>query len=141
MHKTWVLAIAMTSLAACGGDDDGGCVIPEGAWLITYSERSGDCDFGDYEVLVAYDGTRNGIESTPLGCTGGRALSDDQCVMTLDLTCRAEDASGAYLGDVKSTGELKFVADDRIEGVISQMVVDTSGATCTSIFDVVGEPQ
>lgn len=128
------------SLAACG-DDEGGCDIPTGAWEIVYTEVSGDCGIGSYEVLVTYDGTAESVESTPPGCTGGRRLVDDRCTLVVDLDCEARDASGTLLGYTSIVGELNFVSDDRLTGTTQQDVEGVDGTSCSSRFEAEGRPR
>jgi hypothetical protein len=141
LRGTIALALCMLCGTAACGDDDPGCEIPTGAWSITYTETSGDCQIGSYDVLVVYDGTAASLEQLPDGCTGDRTLVDGQCTLVIDLTCEALDPSGAYLGDVRTVGELNFVSDDRLEGTVSQEAVGPDGSSCKSRFDVVGAPQ
>lgn len=130
----------LPALAGCG-DDGGGCDIPVGAWEIVYTEVSGDCNIGSYEVLVTYDGTAESLESTPQGCTGGRRLSDDQCTLVVDLNCEVRDLAGDIVGYTSFVGELNFVADDRVTGTSQQDGQGVDGSSCSSRFDIEGGPQ
>lgn len=133
-----ILALAAT--AGCGSDSDDGCPIPTGTWNIRYTEVSGDCGLDPFDALVAYDGTRESLEATPPGCTGARTLSKDSCTLTVALRCEIEDANGLALVQ-QGMGEFRFVADDRIEGLVENYYSTPEGDSCVSRQEVLGTPR
>lgn len=137
-HKhVWLLVVA--SAIGCGDDSPGSgggsCRSIDGeAWNFRYVPRRGTSTCDDYEtfdVVAVWGGGDSGESSA---CDGRIIYSDDGCEFTYaNLACPLDNG-----GVGTTSGKLRMVNDDRIEGTL-QFDFD-SAYPCTTIYDVTATP-
>ena len=148
MRPKLLLALICAAIAGCPktpADDEGGsaagptnCSPLDGTYTFTYTQRSGNCGAQPSEVLVFVNGvSRTNPAAT---CQSGGEVMSSACDLVRDRTCAVSDpVTGSLLGHTRVSGTLSEVNDNtRVEGTLDASIVDTTGRTCQSTYDVVG---
>jgi hypothetical protein len=151
IRRAWGAALCLV-LAACPkaevGDTSGGtdsqpapsmnCSPLDGTYRFTYAERSGDCGPQPQELLRFVNG--RSIASPSLNCQAGGEAMVSRCDLQRDSTCAVSDPnSGALVGHIRVVGVLSELVDNsRVEGTLDVAIVNTTGGSCESSYDVVG---
>jgi hypothetical protein len=145
-----VFTAVCAALAGCPGQDssDGGtssgsaasgsCSPLDGVYQFSYTQRSGTCGAQPDELLQFVNG--QSVSSATQNCQSGGESMISACELERNSTCQVSDAiSGGLLGTTQVTGVLSEAPDyTKVEGTFDVTLLDTTGASCESTYDVIG---
>ena len=123
--------------AGCSASEEGGACVETGSvYVISSTERSGDC--GDLEITTTVVNTGSGLYLDP-----GNSLSPGYS------PCTEEQSGCTFSGSCRGTGEgctLDQVFSTTFEGstasgVLTIMVSCDDGSSCSSTYDVHAQRQ
>jgi len=110
----------------------------DGIYRFQYRKRTGTCDELPEELLEFRQGRLATSETH--NCQAGGAAMVSSCDFQLNRSCSVSDAwSGGLLGMTRVIGTLSETVDNTsVEGTLDFTLVETTGASCMSTFDVTG---
>lgn len=130
--RNWGLLVCL--VAACSGGN-GGAGVPcgelDGAYLATFSERSGNC--GSFEGVVVFGDAADDDGSM---CSNEPTMT--ACDVEFDEDCEFDNGTSSSLA-----GTLSQVAGpERVEGILESTQYRADGSlACRSVYDVTMERQ
>ncbi len=134
MNKRARIGLLLTMLLLSGvvgcGDSNGDCKKPDGTYLMTFNEQSGDCGRISNQI-VQLDGF-----AQPWGqCTGHHDISPDWCTIQINETCTEDDFTMEFQGN------LEWNKSGSHASGTWQITASDSSHWCSSIYRVEYERQ
>lgn len=118
--------------------DTASCSPLDGLYQFSYTQRSGTCGAQPSEVLRFVNGAS--MPSGTQNCQSGGEVMVSPCELERNSSCQVSDAiSGGLLGTSHIAGTLSETPDyTKVEGTFDVTLVDNTGASCESTYDVIG---
>lgn len=141
--KLKAAVVAVVALVGCGGGTEGatnttggglggvgGCVQRSGTYRINMTARSGNC--GTSAEYVESLSSQPTDVAAP--CSGTIQYSNDNCAVTTDVTCPAENDT-----ILRTTGKVTWSQNaGQGSGIVSLLLKNSSGTTvCQGTYDAV----